>query len=257
MNFEIATKQFKKYLDDYDLENGSIKLKVIHTYKVVEKSEYIARNLNLSDEDICLAKVIALLHDIGRFEQIKTFGSFDDKNIEHAEYGVKVLFDENLIRKFIEDDSYDDLIYKAIYNHNKLQIEDGLDERTLLHSKIIRDADKLDNFRVKAEDKFEDMFPKIYNADTVFYETISPKVYNDFLAHKCIRLNDRKTILDYWLCIIAFIYDLNFDVSLRYVKENDYINKLLDRLEYRNPDTKKQIEEIRECALSYIENANF
>ena len=39
-----------------------------------------------------------------------------------------------------------------------------------MHCKIIRDADKIDNFRVKQEDKFEDMFPKIYDKKTIDYE---------------------------------------------------------------------------------------
>ena len=82
------------------------------------------------------------------------------KKIEHAEFGVKVLFEDNLITKFIEDRKYDNIISKAIYNHNKFKIEDNLNDIELLHCKIIRDADKIDNFRVKQDDKFEDMFPK-------------------------------------------------------------------------------------------------
>ena len=47
-----------------------------------------------------------LLHDIGRFKQIKLYDNFIDnmENNDHADYGVKILFEENLIRKFIEDD---------------------------------------------------------------------------------------------------------------------------------------------------------
>ena len=100
-------ESFKEYLKDYDLENGSIKLKIRHTYEVVKKSEYIATGLGLDKENIELAKIIALLHDIGRFEQIKEFNEFSDKKMEHAEFGVKVLFEENLITKFIEDRKYD------------------------------------------------------------------------------------------------------------------------------------------------------
>lgn len=70
---------------------------------------------------------------------------------------------------------------------------------------------------------------------------ISDKVYNDFMMHECIALNDRKTIIDYWLCVIAFIYDLNFTASLKYVKDNDYVNKFIDRLDYKNIETKFDI----------------
>ena len=252
IDFIKAQESFKEYLKDYDLNNGSIQLKIRHTYEVVKKSEYIAKGLNLDKENIELAKVIALLHDIGRFEQIKEFSDFNDKKIDHAEFGVKVLFEKNLITKFLEDRKYDSIISKAIYNHNKFKIEDNLNDIELLHSKIIRDSDKIDNFRVKQYDKLEDMFPKVYNKETINYENISQKVYDDFMKHKCIKLEDRKTIIDYWVCVIAFIFDLNFDISLKYVQEKDYIDILIDRIEYKNNDTKQKMEDIRKCAKEYI-----
>ena len=87
----------------------------------------------MDKENIELAKIIALLHDIGRFEQIKGFKEFDDTKIEHAEFGVKVLFKDNLIRKFIKEEKYDNIIQKAIYNHNKYKIEENLNDIELLH----------------------------------------------------------------------------------------------------------------------------
>lgn len=254
VDFLKAEKTFKEYLKDYNVVDGSIALKIRHTYEVVRKSEYIARGLGLDKENIELSKIIALLHDIGRFEQIKEFKEFNDKNIEHAEFGVKVLFNDNLIRKFIQYTKYDNIISKAIYNHNKFAIEQNLSDIELLHCKIIRDADKLDNFRVKQKDRLEDMFPKIYNSETINYENISAKVYDNFMQHKCIKLEDRKTIIDYWVCVIAFIFDLNFDISLKYVKDNNYIDILVDRIEYKNIDTKNKMEYIRKCAKDYIEN---
>ena len=254
MDFQRAEKAFKEYLKNYNLEDGMIALKVRHTYEVVKKSEYIATELNLDKENIELAKVIGLLHDIGRFEQIKIYKEFNDKKMEHAEFGIKVLFEDNLIRKFVEDKKYDEIIRKAIYNHNKLKIEDDLNDIELLHCKIIRDTDKLDNFRVKQEEKMENIFPKIYNEKNINYENISSKVYEDFMKHKCIELDDRKTIIDYWVCVIAFIFDLNFNISLKYVKENNYIDNLIDRIEYKNVDTKQRMENIRICAKKYIEN---
>ena len=254
MDFELAEKSFQEYLKNYDINDGSIALKIKHTYEVVKKSEYIANGLRLDKENIELAKIIALLHDIGRFEQIKEFGEFNDKKIEHAEFGVKVLFDNGLIIKFMDENKYDNIIYKAIYNHNKYKIEENLNEKELLQCKIIRDADKLDNFRVKEKDKLEDMFPKIYNEKTINYETISEKVYEDFMQHKCIKLEDRKTIIDYWVCVIAFIFDLNFNISLQYVKENNYIDILVNRIEYKNDTTKQKMEDIRKCAKEYIDD---
>jgi putative nucleotidyltransferase with HDIG domain len=44
---------------------------VIHTYHVADNARNIAEKLKLSKEDIELAELIGLLHDIGRFEELK------------------------------------------------------------------------------------------------------------------------------------------------------------------------------------------
>lgn len=121
----------------------------------------------------------------------------------------------------------------------------------MLQCKIIRDADKLDNFRVKYTENFENMMH--YNKDTINYEKISDKVYEDFMRNKLINVKERITQIDVWISFIAFIFDLYFEESIKYIKENDYINKLIDRIEYKNNDTKIKMEEIRKCANKYIE----
>ena len=105
MDFYTAKTQFNNYLKDYDCHNDKIRLKIVHTYGVVKESADIAARMKLSEEDTSLAKMIALLHDIGRFEQLKQFDSFLPDTMDHAAYGVKILFDnaphQNLIRNFM------------------------------------------------------------------------------------------------------------------------------------------------------------
>lgn len=254
IDFEKAKVVFKEYLQDYDSKYGKIELKIRHTYGVVKASEYITNKLLLDKEDIELAKLIALLHDIGRFEQIKQCDCFiDNKNIDHAELGNEILFEKNLIRKFIENEQYDNIISKAILNHNKLAIEDNLNEKELLHSKIIRDADKLDNFRVKSEEDFENIIDNA-NKEKLENSIISEKIFDDFMNNKVIISQDRKTYLDFWVSFIAFIFDFNFISGLEYIKEMDYINTIVNRLNYKNEDTKKKMDQIRKHAIKYVEN---
>ena len=253
INFNRAKQIFKDYIKNFDEDDGSILLKIEHTYHVVDLSEYIAKDQGLDEENINLAKLIALLHDIGRFKQVSMLKDFSDKEFDHADYGIQILFKENMIREFIETNKYDEIIKKAIYNHNKFKIEEGLNEIEELHCKIIRDADKLDNFRVKQKNKFEASFPQYKNVEEeLSYSNISDIVYNDFLNRRCIKLNDRKTILDYWICVLAFIFDLYFKSSLQYVYDKNYIDILIDKIEYKDEKTKKRMEEIRRCAKEYI-----
>ena len=92
MYYQLAQQEFESYLNGYDRENDRIKLKIIHTYGVVKQAEELAGRMHLSAEDTDLARLIALLHDIGRFEQLKRYDSFEPGTMDHAAYGVKVLF---------------------------------------------------------------------------------------------------------------------------------------------------------------------
>ena len=118
MDFAKAAHAFQEYLKDYDQNNDKVKLKIVHTYGVVRQAEEISRRKNLSPEDTELAKIIALLHDIGRFEQLKQFDSFEPATMDHAAYGVEILFHEGLIRHFLDEDQWDDIIRTAIAKHS-------------------------------------------------------------------------------------------------------------------------------------------
>ena len=149
--------------------------------------------MKLSEEDTSLAKMIALLHDIGRFEQLKQFDSFLPDTMDHAAYGVKILFDnaphQNLIRNFIPESDFDEIIRISIAKHSDFKLDGISDARTLLHAKIIRDADKLDNCRVKLEDRLETFMDT--SAEETGASAISPKVRDSILRHECILSSDR------------------------------------------------------------------
>ena len=247
-----SSKQvFKEYLKDYDVNDDKIKLKVIHTYGVVDATNYIVRNLKLDEETSNLAKLIAILHDIGRFEQIKKYDDYHDlATFDHASFGNKVLFEDGLIRKFIEEDTDDYIIEKAIENHNKYKIEENLDNRTKLFVNIIRDADKLDNFRVKNVESIETLLD--ISEKQLGEQKISDKVYEDFLNHKLLQIKDLKNEIDEWISYFAFIFDLNYWPSYLYIKENNYINRNFDRVTYTNSDTIKKIKIMKETANSFI-----
>ena len=75
---------------------------------------------------------------------------------------------------------------------------------------------------------------------------------DDFMNEKTILSKDRKTPADIWISYIAFIYGLYFKESLLYIKENNYVNKLIDRFNYELDNTKEKIEKIRNKGNKYI-----
>lgn len=146
IDIENAKEVFNEYVKNFNPEDGRIKLKIEHILRVANYSKQIATNLKLNEEQIQLAELIGIFHDIGRFKQVEKYHTFSDRDsgVNHAEYSIKVLYEDNLIEKFKVDDKYNHIIKKAVLNHNKSEIETGLNEDELLFAKIIRDADKLD-----------------------------------------------------------------------------------------------------------------
>ena len=254
INITESKEAFKKFLDTYeDKSDASFKLKVLHTYNVANNARDIAEKLKLSKEDIELAELIGLLHDIGRFDELKITKELNSVTFDHASHGVKMLFEKGMIRDFIEDNQYDEIIKIAIDNHSRLTIEDGLNERTLLHSKIIRDADKLDNYRVKKDESIEVIFPKrVKSIEDMENATLSDKVFETIQNKQCVDIHDRVTLLDYWVCILAFTFDLNFDITYKKIKDNNYIDSLIDRFYYKDKITRIKMETIRSIINKFV-----
>lgn len=250
--YENAKNAFDTFIkENYDLENEKILHKLNHTYNVVNNAEYIAEDMGLNAEDKELAMLIALLHDIGRFDQAIKTQSFreDITNYDHATLGVKILFDDGLIRNFVETNKYDEIIKQAIGNHSKYILDSTiLNSEELLYCKIIRDADKIDSFRAKSIDDIYTMANITCN--DIELTKISDKVFADFMNEKTILSKDRKTGIDIWISYIVFVFGLEFNSSLRKIKEKDYINILFNRFEYKNDRNRMEI--LRNKALRFI-----
>ena len=94
----------------------------------MEISKEIAQGLRLTLEEIDIATLIGLLHDIARFEQYTQYHTFKDaQSIDHGDLGVEILNKD--IRKYIETDKYDETIKLAVKNHNKYKIQEGLTQK--------------------------------------------------------------------------------------------------------------------------------
>ena len=246
-NKELTTDMIKALVKTIDAKdpytNG-------HSIRVAEYTRMLAEQAYTDSDELHNIYNIALLHDIGRFEQLKRFNSFEADTMDHATYGVKVLFEEGMIRQFIEEDTWDDVIRTAIAKHSDYELTGITDERTLLHARLIRDADKLDNCRVKLEDAMETLLD--LSADEVGKYAISPKVREDAFAGKCICSKDRRTPMDYWVSYVAYFYDLNFQETLDIVAEEQYVKRIIGRVPYTNEQTKKTMEELERQLTEYV-----
>lgn len=231
-------EEFEKYVNIYDLTKEKIILKKNHSIRVMNLCVKYAKKLGFNDEDISLAKVIGLLHDIGRFEQLKEFNSFDDSNIDHADLGVKILFEEGLIKNFWSNKEDYELIEFAIKNHNKMKIEKTTNERYLKFAKLIRDIDKMDIIYLLGYLSELDTKPS--------NDLINPKIINSIKNHELSNYKDIKNINDSIALKFAYTYDINYDECLEEFKQNLYYF-------YKQINFDERFKEIFEIVNKYID----
>lgn len=195
-----------------------ITIKETHTLKVADNAEALARRLNLAEHDVLLAKIIGLFHDVGRFKQFSVYKTFNDAASEnHALLGLKILKEKRLLVQLPEDERQ--LIEFAIKNHNTKAIEKTDSKRRLLFAKIIRDADKLDIFRVlRPYLTFDDKEP----CSDFFIKQFQDGGQCDYTMIRT--QNDRKLVRLLWL------YDVNFAWTLGKITEQGYVNEIISAL---------------------------
>lgn len=200
---------FKDYVKDYDMSNDKIKLKYDHSLRVMELQKKYATLLGFSEDEIELATLIGLLHDIGRFEQIRVYDSFDDLHtVDHADYSVEQLFKKDEIKRFTDREDWYPIIEFAVKNHNKLEIPTIDDEKCLKHAKLIRDTDKMDIMiavigRTKSDDS-----------------KISTEVKEAIMNHALINRKYAVTNNDRVAIQFGFAFNVYNDIMLKEYKDN-------------------------------------
>jgi len=255
IDIEEAQIEFMNHIDSLKLDNPRVEIKRWHTMRVAENCKKIAIELGLQEEQIELAELIGILHDIGRFEQYQIFDKNTNlktldvtKKFDHGREGVKVLKKDDYIRKYIKDDKYDQIIYTAILEHNQYELSDGLSKEEELFSKIIKDADKLDLMYegVEVYWKTPEWIEKIEEGK------LSEKILESFYEQKLADNRNRKDEIDQILKIASFVYDINFKCSYEIIKENNYITKMIDRFNFKFTETKDELEKVKNIANEYI-----
>ena len=83
---------FDNFIKNYDKNDKEIAYKIRHTYKVTNFSQNIAMFLNLDKEQIKMAYLCALFHDLGRFPQWKKYHTFkDEHSFDHGDKSYEIL----------------------------------------------------------------------------------------------------------------------------------------------------------------------
>lgn len=211
--------------DEQDQQN--ILLKDAHTTEVCGNSLRIASGLGLGPHDAALAEAIALFHDVGRFPQYLRYRTFEDsRSVNHAVLGAKVLLERNVLGDLPSRER--DVIVRAVTLHNVFSLPPRLGDEVRLQSQIIRDADKLDIWRIFIGllERDRSAWPSAVSLGLPDNPEYSREILDSLSRREMVRLSSLRTLNDFKLLQLGWIYDLNFAPSLRMVLERDVIGRL-------------------------------
>lgn len=244
---EAARAAFEAYAARYDATDERIALKVEHTYEVAALCDSIARDEGLGARDVDLAWLCGLLHDIGRFEQLRRWNTFSDAaSCSHAILGLDVLQTE--MPRFTQDGEWTAIISKAVAYHSDFRLPPDLSDRERLFCAITRDADKVDILRVFGESSCTAVLG-IQPGEFADGE-ISDAAFSGFREHRCLSRDERLASLDGLLGTVCLVFELEHASARRAVRDLGYLDGLLDapfclRPEFTRELTRQRWSEVR------------
>jgi len=217
----------RTFLDSDPEGLGNILLKIEHTRKVCEVSAILAAGEGLPANDARIAATVALLHDVGRFPQYRRWRTFRDSDSDnHARLSLEVMAEHNLLDGLNPAERL--LIEEAVRFHNVLALPARVSSPTRLFMQLIRDADKLDIWRV-----FLELFtlPPERRASAATLELpdlpgCTPVCRDAFAAQSVVRLEQCRVLNDFKLLQLSWALDLGFASSYRLLLERGYIPAL-------------------------------
>jgi HD superfamily phosphohydrolase YqeK len=231
--------------------NNNLRLKETHTHRVCGEARLLAEAMKLEANDARIAETIALLHDVGRFEQFKKYRTYKDTTSEdHAGIALRVMQAEQVLDGF--DPAEKTLIEKAVEYHNKKMLPDGLDKRTELFSKIIRDADKIDIYFVIISNlKRYYASPCTFQLEMEFPDDpkCSPQILEAVEKGSLIDYSTLRTLSDAILLQIGWVYDMYYDATLRRIVEKGYLEQFISWL----PKT-DDVKRATDAVMRYVQN---
>jgi hypothetical protein len=252
-------KYFKEYAGGFYSEdsyvNKNVKIKEEHTLRVSKHIVRICASLDLKEAEVHLAEAVALCHDIGRFEQLKRYRTFNDKkSANHAELGVEVMARKKMLISLQPGEQ--EIITKAVKFHNRKDLPAGESEGVIFFLKLIRDADKLDILEVLTNYYSSPEYGSnpALELDLPDTQELSKEVVAELLDNKPVNAENLRSPGDFKILQLSWVFDLNFAFSLKYVNEHNFVDKIAAALcTHRTPE----IESIRRHVQAHLSSRLF
>jgi len=228
--------RFHHYIEGF-ANNGenlpsALNLKAKHCQCVATEARGLSLDLGWPASAQHTAEATGLLHDVGRFSQFAEFGTFSDAaSVDHGNLGAEIVVQAGWLDAVSAQDRH--AMIDAIRHHNCLTIPANLPHNNLALLRVIRDADKLDIFRVVLEaverDGFQELPTMLPNIK--LNRSPSPQLVDEIICKKKASMKNVKSLADLLLMQMAWVYDLNYIPALQRFHERGILARILDHLD--------------------------
>jgi hypothetical protein len=219
----------RRFFGDDEYVNANLRFKQEHTARTCEEIVRLAHELALDADETRIAELTALFHDVGRFSQFAQYRTYNDfRSIDHGQRGVEVLREEKILDSLPAEERQ--WVETAVALHGRRSLPSALKGRALLFTRLIRDADKIDIFRVVTEyykrycQDPDNFALEIELPDSPEY---CPEVLEAVWNEETVDWGKLRTLTDAKLCQLGWVYDLNFTASLRRIEQCGYLAELI------------------------------
>jgi len=229
-DYRALNQMFGRHIRSFGTVDDRVKahfdLKIRHTYEVVRNIEEIAIQEGMDERTVQLARVIALLHDLGRFRQFMEFGTFDDtKSLNHAELSVRVIEKEGFGKLIPEEER--DVVTRSILQHNQPEITVSPENKAALYSRLLRDADKIDIWKLQSK---MDVVYALGEFGSQDQYTVPAGILDCFREKRIVRLEMAGSLNDFRLLRLGWIFDMHFRATFRHLVRKDYATRILSKI---------------------------
>jgi hypothetical protein len=183
------------------------------------------------EDAVLIAQAAGLFHDVGRFPQYAKYKTFRDAaSVNHGVLGAETLVEQNVLSRLPQEEQT--VILHAVRYHNAFKIPAAERRLNPVFLKVVRDADKLDIWRVFTE-MFEmppEDWPSAANLGLPDTDSYTPDVLSCVLEGRPVSHAKVRCVNDFKLIQLSWIFDLNFKTSLKMLGQRNYMTLLAARL---------------------------
>ena len=205
---------------------------VVHSTRVAAEMRMLSAELGWQDSNRNAAEALGLLHDIGRFSQFDEYNTFSDTaSVDHGERGWNVIRQAEWLSQTPVTERH--ILLDGVRYHNRRIIPAGLPIESLRFVQAIRDADKLDIFRVVLDAVESDGFRDLPNMlpDIALERSVSPQILNEVTRQRSGSLHSVRTLGDFLVMQLAWVYDVNYAHTWRCIEERGILPRILNQLD--------------------------